>query len=95
MAQDDTVTKRKQRRIWLVALLAAVCFCGPVSCLDFGVENETFICRGQHECADGYKCLRGSEGHCICMDDKDGQAKPSPFFSDPSSDPYCENVAVR
>jgi len=88
MAQDDTATKRKKRRIWLVALVAAVCFCGPVSCLDFGVENETFICRGDHECAEGYDCLRGPGGHCICMP-YGSQANPK------YEDPNCLNVATQ
>jgi len=85
MAEGEIIKKRTRRTVWLVLLLAVVCFCGPVSCLDFGVENETFICRGNHECVEGYTCLRGPGGHCVCMVNG---STPNYDYADPT----CLNV---
>jgi hypothetical protein len=60
---------------------------GP-ACVDFGIENETFICRSNTECGEGFECLRGPGGHCIC--------KP---FGSPADrgweDPNCNDVAIQ
>ena len=80
--------KRFGRMMWLGLLFASLAFMGPVSCLDFGVENEAFICRSESECAEGYTCLRGPGGHCIC--------KPFGSSADPGwADPNCLNVQTQ
>ena len=59
------------------------------ACVDFGVDNEKYVCRDQSECGSGFECLRHDpDCYCTCQ----------PFGSTESltcEDPRCEKVATE
>ena len=57
------------------------------TCFDSNGEEHPCICRGEHECGQGYTCLRGPGGHCICQP-YGSQANPA------YADPNCLNVVT-
>ncbi len=74
----------------LIGLLFAMClaFAGPVGCVDFGIDEEQYICRAQEECGEGFACLRGPGCYCVC------KAFGEPAEAD-CTDPNCVNVATQ
>lgn len=59
------------------------------ACVDFGVDDEKYVCRTQSECGEGFECLRHDpDCYCTCQ----------PFGSQESQsceDPRCEKVATE
>ena len=51
------------------------------TCFDQDGAEHACMCRGEHECGEGYSCLRGPSGHCICMT---YGSSPSPGWEDPN-----------
>ena len=79
------ICHRSLRTFFAVAVL---CLATGPACVDFGIENEQFICRSNIQCGEGYECLRGPGGHCIC--------KTFGSAADPGwEDPNCNDVAIQ
>jgi hypothetical protein len=36
-------------------------------CVDYGIDEEKFICRAQAECGAEQKCVRGPGCYCVCV----------------------------
>lgn len=76
-------------RLAIACLIAlSMLFAGPIGCIDFGVEDQQYVCRAQSECAEGFACLRGAGCYCLCQE---LGAKPNPTCTDPT----CENVKTE
>ncbi len=70
---------------FLIAALFSLCLTG---CLDFGIDEEQFICRAQAECGENYACLRGPGCYCVCKE-IGSSAEPD------CEDPNCTEVLTR
>ncbi|MFT7624220.1 MAG: hypothetical protein ACI9WU_003407 [Myxococcota bacterium] len=71
-------------RVLALAILGLACG----GCLDFGIDQEQFICRAQEECGEGYSCLRGPGCYCVCKEF--GSAAETDC-----EDPTCQVVLTR
>lgn len=75
--------------IRFLLLACAALFIGVLSsgCVDFGIDDEQYICRSQAECGDGFVCLRGPGCYCVC--------KPLGAEAElDCDDPQCQDVAT-
>jgi hypothetical protein len=75
-------------RALTATLLACFLLFAPAACVDFGIDDEQFICRSQIECSEGYSCLRGPSCYCVCQPNGT-QATPG------CEDPTCQTVNVQ
>ena len=75
-------------RTLLALVVLALVALTSASCVDFGVDEEQYICRSQEECGEGFSCLRGPGCYCVCR----------PLDSQPNTscdDQFCAAVETQ
>lgn len=77
-------------------LLVLACAASLSACLDFGIDEEQYICRNQIECGDDYACLRGPGCYCVCKCNSADCGEPQGAQAEPNcDDPTCQNVLIQ
>jgi len=71
-------------RQWLLVLLLPI---SAIACVDYGIDDDNYVCRTQDECAAGMKCGAGASCVCQCL-------KPEQIPNANCADPDCLNPQI-